>query len=109
MTRRPHVPGRICHSLTNLSTDVSRQYVLCFTAYPCRTHNGKRHAATPHTKRGHKGANKLAGRLSPNPPTPLTHEGEISWTESVPVTCQHGARVLSHANLRGGPGHTSIE
>ena len=42
------------------------------------------------------------GRLSPNSPTPLTHEAELSWTESVPVTCQHGARVLSHANLRGG-------
>ena len=42
------------------------------------------------------------GRLSPNPPTPLTHEGELSWTESVSVTCQHGARELSHFNLRGG-------
>ena len=41
-------------------------------------------------------------RLSPNPPTPLTHEGELSWTESVSVTCQHGARELSHLNLRGG-------
>ena len=30
-------------------------YVLCFTAYPCRIRNGKRHADT---KRGHKGANK---------------------------------------------------
>jgi hypothetical protein len=42
------------------------------------------------------------GRPSPNPLTPLTHEGELGYTESVSVTCQHGARKLSHLNLRGG-------
>ncbi len=35
-------------------------YVLCSTAYPCRIRNGKRHAAMPDTRRGHKGASKSA-------------------------------------------------
>ena len=44
----------------------------------------------------------MADLAPPNPPTPLTHEGELGWSESVPVTCQHDARVFSHLYLRGG-------
>ena len=45
---------------------LSPSYVICFTVYPCRIRNSKRHAAMParpsrdDTKRRNKGASKSA-------------------------------------------------
>ena len=89
---------RICHSLASILRPLLHSLPL---PHPQATASvmPRRHKLRGGTKAPISQSN---GRPSPNPPTPLTHEGELGWSESVPVTCQHGARVLSHLYLRGG-------
>ena len=99
----PHVPGRICQSLTSLSTDVSRHTSSAPQLTPAASATASVMPRCQTLGGGTKAPiSQPNGHLSPNPPTPLTHEGELSWTESVSVTRQHGVRELSHFNLRGG-------
>ena len=92
---------RICHSLASILRPLLHSLPL---PHPQATASvmPRRHKLRGGTKAPISQSN---GRPSPNPPTPLTHEGELGWSESVPVTCQHGTRgcALSSLLKRGIP------
>ena len=60
MTRRSTCPWAYLPQPDEPIYERLSPYVLCSTAYPCCIRNGKRHAAMPDTRRGHKGTNKSA-------------------------------------------------